>query len=75
MSKLKERTLIKRRSELGWTEADEKKTSLPNLLAELKVENGERMLRFEPDQRHVQLALHDLRLDKKSANDVEPRRE
>ena len=38
-----------------------------NQLIELKVENGEGMLRFEPDPSHVQIALRDLGLDKKSA--------
>ena len=78
-AKLKERMLIKRRAELGWTSADDKKISLLNRLIELKVENGERVLRFEPDPRHVQIALHDLGFNKKGAkplsspgaNDVE----
>ena len=51
--------------ELGWTKADDKKISLLNRLIEVKVENGERMMRLEPDPRHVQIALHDLGLDKR----------
>ena len=42
-SKLKERMWIKRRAELGWTKADDKKVSVFNRLIELKVENGERV--------------------------------
>ena len=54
------------RSTQSWAKADDKKVSLLNRLIELRVESGERVLRFEPDPRHVQIALHDLGLDKKN---------
>ena len=59
--------LIKRRAELAWTKAVDKIISLLNRLIELRVKNGERLLRFEPDPRHVQIALHDLGPHKKKA--------
>ena len=78
-SELKEPKFIKRRAELGWTEADDKNISVLNRLTELRVENGELVLKFELDPRPVQTALHDLGFDKKNvtplasvgANDVQ----
>ena len=66
-SKLKKRMLIKRRAELGWIETDDENISLFNRLVALQVKNGERVLRFEPDPRHVNVALHGVGPDKKHA--------
>ena len=45
--------------------ADDKNMFLLNQLIDLWVQNGERLLRFEPDLRRVQIALYGLALDKK----------
>ena len=46
--------------------ADDKNMFLLNQLIDLWVQNGERLLRFEPDLRRVQIALYGLALDKKN---------
>ena len=52
-SKLKERMLIKVKADTVWTQADDKNISLHNPLIELRVESGERVLRFESDPRRA----------------------
>ena len=66
-SKLKERMLIKRAEQSSDGPTQTTRTSLFNRPIELKVENGERMLRVEPDPRHAQVALHELGFAKKNA--------
>ena len=48
-SKLEERMLIDCRAELGWAKADDTNISLLNGVIELRLEKGERVLRFELD--------------------------
>ena len=57
---------VKAMDQSRWTKADENTISLLTPLIELRVENGERIVRFEPNPRYVEFALH-LGFDKKDA--------
>ena len=62
---LGEKMLLKRTALLGFADGDDRTDRLLNRIIELKVVDGVPVLDFEPDPRHVQIALADLGLQGK----------